>query len=64
MDKLCITKKDASVLLAVSVRMVDKYIHSGKLSVDHMEKHKVMIPITEVYGLREKIKKSRKRGQL
>lgn len=61
MAEICITKVEASKLLGVSVRMVEKYLHSGKLSEDHREKGKVMIPIDEVYSLRETIK-HRKRG--
>ena len=49
----CFTKKEAAKILGVSVRMVDKYIAQGLLTVDHMEKHRVMIKITEVYSLRE-----------
>ena len=61
MSTYCVTKVEASKLLGVSVRMVDKYLHSGELTVDHMEKNKVVIAITEVYSLREKRSK-RKRG--
>lgn len=41
MSTYCVTKVEASKLLGVSVRMVDKYLHSGELTVDHMEKNKV-----------------------
>ena len=58
MSTYCVTKVEASKLLGVSVRMVDKYLHSGELTVDHMEKNKVVIDVTEVYSLRSK----RKRG--
>lgn len=36
MSTYCVTKVEASKLLGVSVRMVDKYLHSGELTVDHM----------------------------
>lgn len=61
MSTYCVTKVEASKLLGVTVRMVDKYIQNGKLTVDHMDKNKVMIDITEIYSLREKRSK-RKRG--
>ena len=54
MSTYCVTKVEASKLLGVSVRMVDKYLHSGELTVDHMEKNKVVIDVTEVYILGEK----------
>lgn len=56
----CITKKEAVKLLGVTMRQVSRYLASGALSVDHIEKGKVMIPIDEVYHLREI--KNRKRG--
>lgn len=57
----CFTKKETAKILGVSVRMVDKYIAQGLLKVNHMEKHRVMIKITEVYNLRQE-NKNRKRG--
>lgn len=63
MSELCVNKKEASKLLGVSVRQVDKYLHSGKLTVHHRVAHMaVMIDIVEIYNLREKIA-NRKRGK-
>lgn len=57
----CVTKKEAANLLGVSLRQVTRYLVAGTLSEDHREKGKVMIPISEVYNLRQK-NKNRKRG--
>lgn len=57
----CISKKEASLLLGVTVRMIDYYLQRGNLTVDHMEKGRVMLNIGEVYALRADLIK-RKRG--
>lgn len=59
----CVTKVEASKLLGISVRMVEKYIYKGDISIDHKDGRKAMIPIEQVYRLREK-KEKRKRGIL
>lgn len=56
MSTYCVSKLEASKLLGVSVRMVEKYIKGGKLTVDHREKRMPMIDVTEVYSLRDKNK--------
>lgn len=61
MDEMCVTKVEAGKLLGVGKRQVEKYLHSGRLTVHHIEKCKVMIDVTEVYSLREELSK-RKRG--
>lgn len=53
----CISKKEASLLLGVTIRMIDYYLQRGNLLVDHMEKGRVMIDVSEVYSLREKRKR-------
>ena len=63
MSEYCVTKVEASKLLGISVRMVEKYLHRGDISVDHKEGRKAMIPIEQVYNLREQ-KEKRKRGIL
>lgn len=55
-----VTKEEASRLLGVSIRMIGKYLKSGKLTEHHRDGRKVMIDVTEIYDLRENIK--RKRG--
>ncbi len=60
-DVQCVTKKEAAKLLGVSLRQVTRYLAAGILSEDHREKGKVMIPISEVYNLRQE-NKNRKRG--
>lgn len=62
MVDLYVTKKEAAKLLGVSMRQVSRYLASGALSVNHVERGKVRIDVTEVYSLREKNKK-RKRGK-
>lgn len=62
MSDLCVNKKEASKLLGVTVRQVEKHLHSGRLTVHHMEKHRVMIDIAEIYALRAELIK-RKRGK-
>ncbi len=57
MSKLCVTKQEASKLLGVSERMINKYLHNGQLTVHHKENRMVMISVTEVYALREQKKK-------
>lgn len=57
-DVQCVTKKEATKLLGISLRQVTRYLAAGTLSEDHREKGKVMIPINEVYNLR-KMKKRR-----
>lgn len=57
----CVTKKEAANLLGVSLRHISRYLASGALSVDHKEKGKVMIDVSEVYSLREQ-NKNRKGG--
>lgn len=52
-DVQCVTKKEAAKLLGISLRQVTRYLAAGTLSEDHREKGKVMIPINEVYSLRE-----------
>lgn len=61
-DTYCVTKKEAANLLGVSLRHISRYLASGALSVDHKEKGKVMIDVSEVYSLRAKKNKNRKRG--
>lgn len=56
-----LTKKEAAKMLGVTLRQVTRYLTDGKLSVDHMEKGKVMINIAEIYSLRAELRK-RKRG--
>lgn len=63
MNEYCVTKVEASKLLGISVRMVEKYLHRGDITVNHMEKGKVMIEISQIYSLREQ-KEKRKRGIL
>lgn len=55
-DTYCVTKKEAANLLGVSLRHISRYLASGALSVDHKEKGKVMIDVSEVYSLRAKKK--------
>ena len=62
MDEMCVTKSEAGKLLGVGNRQVEKYLHSGRFTVHHIEKGKVMIPIEEIYDLREE-KTKRKRGK-
>lgn len=62
MKNLCVNKKEAGEIIGVSVRQIDYYLASGTLTVDHMEKHRVMINISKVFELREN-RKQRKRGK-
>lgn len=57
----CVTKKEAVRLLGVTMRQVARYLASGELTIDRMEKNRAMINIVDVYNLREKRTK-RKRG--
>lgn len=61
---LCVSKKEAGKILGVGLRMVTTYLQRGKLNADHKEGKFIMIPIDEVYNLREEIrnKNTRKRG--
>ncbi len=62
MSELCVNKLEASKLLGVSTRMIEKYLHNGELTVHHREKHRaVMISVSQVYAFREQMK--RKRGK-
>lgn len=60
-DAQFVTKKEAVKLLGITIRQVSRYLAAGELSIDHIFNGKVMIDVTEVYSLREKIK-NRKRG--
>lgn len=62
MSGLCVSKKEASKLLGVSLRMITNYLKSGELTEHHREKRMVMVDVSEVYSLREENKK-RKRGK-
>ncbi len=60
MDSTCVTKKEAGKLLGVGIRMIEKYVKAGKLTIHHHGKNNAtMIAIDEVYNLREE---KRKRG--
>ena len=61
--KQCVTKKEASKLLGVTVRQVSYHLASGALTVDHIEKGKAMIDVTAVFNLREQLRKQGKRGR-
>ena len=62
-DRMYVTKEEAGKLLGVGKRQVEKYLHSGRLTVHHMEKHRAMIDVTEVYIFKENTKRRNIKGK-